>query len=80
MIGSERQRTLRAHRTYRRETNCIETDDLRLPGDPAILRDFIARAEADLTNPTGLTRTWPAFAADVRRAVGLARARLGEGK
>ena len=62
------------------EQQVIETAYLRLPGDPAILRDFIARAEADLASPTGLSQSWPAFAADVRRAVALARARLGEGE
>jgi hypothetical protein len=79
MIGTARQWTLRANRAYRMETNVIETEYLRLPaGDPVILRDFLARAEADLANPSGLTQTWPAFAADVRRAVERARAALGE--
>lgn len=63
------------------ERPAIETAYLRLPADDAAgLRDFIQRAEADLARSDGLTQTWPAFAADVRRAVGLARARLGEGE
>ena len=58
----------------------VSTDYLHLPGDPALLRDFIVRAEADLARPDGLSQTWPAFAADVRRAVELARRALGEGR
>jgi hypothetical protein len=56
----------------------VETDYLRVP--VAILRDFLARAEADLANPAGLTQTWPAFADDVRRAVERARTALGAGE
>ena len=57
----------------------IETRFLLVPGDTASLRDFLRRAEADLANPQGTRATWPELAADVERAVALARARLAEG-
>jgi len=59
----------------------IETRYLSIPADEANLRDFIARAERDLAGQVaGLTATWPAFRADLARALALARRALARGE
>lgn len=55
----------------------IETAYLRIPATAPELRAFLSRAEADLAD-AGRLAAWPAFRADVERAVRLARAALAD--